>query len=206
VRHEHRSAAGDDAPLRGGVGIRGVLPKPSIKFFRIAPGLSRRGQQERKRVDVVEFPLVAVDLQERGCHGHRDTFFSIPERTLPESGRCNTRSGAGPEPIPTQQHPGYLRSLRTARSLWHERPPSLRVSDIGSLSEALQQFRRLGDELVGGSEERRFRLERGRPPLQIVDELPLRILLLRRQRQSQHTARALARWRQALYLPAPKMP
>ena len=68
------------------------------------------------------------------------------------------------------------------RSVSRERQPSLRPWDIGSLGEALQQFRMLGNELVGSLKERRLSVERGISPFQMVDELPHRILFLRRQR------------------------
>src|ERR1017187_8389365 len=92
-----------------------------------------------------------------------------------------TRCGAGPEPTPTQHDPGCPRSPRTVRLISRERRPSLQLWDIGSLSEALQEFRMLSDELVGGLKERRLRADRGFSPFQIVDELPHRILFLRRQ-------------------------
>jgi hypothetical protein len=54
--------------------------------------------------------------------------------------------------------------------------------DSGSLSEALQEFRMLGDELFGGLKEWRLRMDTGVPPFQVIDEPPHGILLLRRQR------------------------
>ena len=71
-----------NGPLRRGVGICGVLPKPSIQLFKPHSACLVEVQQERERVEVVEFQPVAVDLQERGCHGHRDTFVSIHERMV----------------------------------------------------------------------------------------------------------------------------
>src|ERR1039457_4489343 len=77
VRHEHRKTVGDSVPLRGGSGNCGVLPKPSVKFLEPHSTCLVEVQQERKCVGVVEFQSVAVDLQERCCHGHRYTFVSI---------------------------------------------------------------------------------------------------------------------------------
>jgi len=54
--------------------------------------------------------------------------------------------------------------------------------DIGSLSETLQKLRMFCDEIVGGLEERRLRAGGSVAPFQVVDKLPHRILLLRRQR------------------------
>jgi hypothetical protein len=66
-----------------------TVKQPETAFL-YAEGLATAALGD-ERVDVVEFQPVAVDLQERGCHGHRDTFVSIHERmvlreALPESG------------------------------------------------------------------------------------------------------------------------
>jgi hypothetical protein len=68
-------------------------------------------------------------------------------------------------------HPPILAFWQSSLQLW----------DIGSLSEALQQFRMLSDELVSSLKERRLWEDWGVLPFQIVDELPHRVLLLRRQ-------------------------
>lgn len=105
VRHEHREAAGNSACLSGRAGSHGVLPKPSIEFFEPHSACLVEVRQERERVQVVELQPIAVDSQERCCHGHREAFVSIHERmvlreALPQSGRFLNRvavvSAAGP--------------------------------------------------------------------------------------------------------------
>ncbi len=54
--------------------------------------------------------------------------------------------------------------------------------DSGPLSEALQKFRMFGDGISGGLNEPRTEAGGIVPPLQVIDELPHRILLLRCQR------------------------
>ena len=62
-------------------GGNGVLPKPSIQFLEPqSAGLVEVHQDDN--VEVVEIQPVAVDPQERCCHGHRDAFVPIHERMV----------------------------------------------------------------------------------------------------------------------------
>ena len=63
-----------------------------IKLFKPHSTCLVEVQQERKRIGIVEFQPVAIDLEEGGCHRHSDTFVTVHERmvlreALPESGR-----------------------------------------------------------------------------------------------------------------------
>ena len=190
VRDERRRTAGDSSSLLSGADNRGVLTKSAIQFFKPHSACLVKVQQERNRVGVIEFQAVAVNSKESRRHGHRDTFVSIHERmvlreTLPQngcvlshvavvpaarSGQCRLQRSTIPDPSDASE----------PRSVSCERQPSLQLWDIRVTARSAAAVPDVEDELVGGLQERRL-AGRGTSLFQIVDELPHRILLLRRQ-------------------------
>ena len=170
-----------------------MLPKPSIQLIEPHSAGLVEVRQEQKRIAIVELQPVAVDSQERCRHGHRNPLVSINERVvlreaLPESSRLLNQvtvipaAGVEPRPTPERRDPGYRPTHRSVQSIVREPRLSLRPWDTGSLGEALQEIRMLGDELIGSLQERRFRAEGHVPPFQVIDEPKHGILLLRRER------------------------
>jgi hypothetical protein len=181
-----------------------VLAKPEVQFYEPESARFIKNRQVRERVGVVEFQAVTVNSQKRRRHSHCDTFVPVQERmilreALPQGGSFLDQVAIVPA---TRAAKRGLQGSKIPNSFGaSEARDEFRVNGyrlfccrIGSLRKALQQFRMSSNELVGSLQERRLEASRITAAFQIVDKLPYRFLLVRRQ-SSNNFSKALGRHR-----------